>query len=90
MLTIRDVLSRIQWDREFGAAEFVLVYADRFTATHERVDLAHVRLETGNWFSFEVHDTAGTGHSIPFHRIREVYRNGERIWARPERSDGPP
>lgn len=90
MVTLRDVLNRIQWDPEFGAADFALVYADRFSATRERVDLSQVRLRAGNWFSFEVHDAAGAVRSIPFHRVREVHRNGERIWARPERAEPAP
>jgi uncharacterized protein (UPF0248 family) len=33
-------------------------------------------------FSFEVVDEEGVAHSIPLHRVREVYRNGELIWHR--------
>jgi uncharacterized protein (UPF0248 family) len=28
-------------------------------------------------------DEVGVEHSVPFHRIRDVFRNGERIWHRP-------
>ena len=26
----------------------------------------------------------GSVHSVPYHRVREVYRDGELIWQRPE------
>jgi hypothetical protein len=32
--------------------------------------------------SFEVLDEDARCHRVPFHRVKEVYRNGERIWRR--------
>lgn len=31
---------------------------------------------------FELIDSEGQVHCVPFHRVREVYRNSERIWHR--------
>ena len=34
--------------------------------------------------TFELMDAEGQVHRVPFHRVREVYRNSQRIWHRPE------
>ena len=31
---------------------------------------------------FYVTDADGTTHDVPFHRVKDVYRNGELIWHR--------
>ncbi|MCK5091651.1 MAG: DUF504 domain-containing protein [Gammaproteobacteria bacterium] len=33
-------------------------------------------------FFFHYIDDEGTEHSVPFHRIKSVYKDGERIWHR--------
>ena len=33
-------------------------------------------------------DPEGQVHRIPFHRVREVYRNSQRIWRRPDPNAG--
>jgi uncharacterized protein (UPF0248 family) len=48
-----------------------------------RVPFADVRLESGNGLALETADSDGTVHTIPLHRVREVWRNGELIWQRP-------
>ena len=83
MVTIRELLARVHWDRPFGDAEFMLACHDRLSGRLERLPLSRVRLETGNHFSFVVCDDDGTPRTIPFHRVREVYRNGVLIWSRP-------
>ena len=87
MVTLRELLARIRWDKEFGAAEFVLGCYDRVTGSVEGLPLGSLRLDPGNHFAFEAQDDAGLARSIPYHRVRAVYRNGEKIWARPERPD---
>jgi len=82
MITIRELLDRIRWDREFGAAEFTLGYHDRVAGQVLVVSLASVWFEPENHFFFHLEDADGRHRSIPLHRVVEVYRNGERIWHR--------
>ena len=84
MLPIRQLLSRIRWDPEFGKATFELGYHDRVEARTIRVPLAEVTIEPGNRRAFRLTAADGEVHTIPFHRVREVYRNGVLIWQRPE------
>jgi len=82
MIPIHELLSRIQWDEEFGRAEFVIGYYDRVRDEVLTVALAELRFDKEDHFDFELIDDEGRLHTIPLHRIRDVYRNGERIWHR--------
>lgn len=87
MTPIHDLLHRIQWDPAFGNAAFMIGYHDRIEAAIVRVPLRRVHLARGEHFSFDVEDEDGAMHMVPFHRVREVWRNGELIWQRTVRGD---
>lgn len=82
MTPVHELLSRIQWDPEFGAAQFVIGYYDRVTRAQIEVPLQRIRLGPGEGFAFEATQEDGTIHSVPYHRVRNVWRNGELIWHR--------
>ena len=82
MTPIHELLNRIRWDRDYGAADFVIGYYDRVEDRIIRVALAELYFEPGDHFSFDLIDAEGQLHSIPLHRIKEVYRDGVLIWHR--------
>ncbi len=82
MTPIHELLARIRWDPEFGAAQFVIGYYDRVTGAQVKVPLERIRLEPGEGFAFEVAGEDGMVHTVPYHRVRSVWRNGELIWHR--------
>jgi uncharacterized protein (UPF0248 family) len=82
MIPIQDLLHRIQWDPEFGKADFEIGYFDRVTRGIVRVPFRHVRFEKGEHFAFEAIEADGSVHAVPLHRVRKVWRNGELIWQR--------
>jgi uncharacterized protein (UPF0248 family) len=47
------------------------------------VPLEEVRTRPGEHFMFERVDEEGATQGIPFHRIREVWRDGTLVWSRP-------
>jgi len=47
------------------------------------VPFARIHLAPGNHFSFTAIAADGAAHEVPFHRVREVHRDGELIWQRP-------
>lgn len=81
MQPIQELLSRIRWDPKFCGA-FEIAFVDHMSADLQRVALREIRFGAGNGFSFELIDPHGQWVSIPFHRIRRVYRDGELIWSR--------
>ena len=85
MQPIRDLLNQIRWDPNFGG-EFEIAFVDRAKPELQRISLRDVRFDADNSFAFGLFDPEGRLLSIPLHRIRRVYKNGELIWSRP---DGP-
>ncbi len=83
MTPIQELLNKIRWDREFGAGFFEIGYLDHIAQKIIRVPLVRIHFEEGNRFSCRLEDETGETMDIPFHRIREVYRNGQLIWRRP-------
>ncbi len=82
MIPIQDLLHRILWDREFGRGEFTIGYYDRIEHGLIRVPLREIAFPKGSPGVFELIDHEGMAHTIPLHRIKEVYKNGELIWRR--------
>lgn len=82
MIPIHKLLSRIRWDKEFGRGDFRIGYYDRIQGRMIRVPLREIFFETDDHFSFDLIDHQGVLHSIPLHRIKEVYKDGELIWYR--------
>jgi len=71
MIPIHELLNRICWDREFGKGIFEIGYYDR-------IERKIIRIST-----FQLLDVNGELQTIPFHRVREVYKDGDLIWSRP-------
>ena len=82
MVPIHDLLARIRWDPAFGRGRWEIGYLDRVNASLVRVPLEAMRTEESDRFSFEVLDEEGVARSIPYHRIRMVWRNGKVVWTR--------
>lgn len=86
MTPIHQLLSRIRWDKEFGRGDFTLGYLDRVTTEIRIMPLWEVQWTEGEPRNFQIVDAKGQTHRIPFHRVREVYKNGRLIWERPKQT----
>jgi uncharacterized protein (UPF0248 family) len=82
MIPIHELLSRICWDREFGKGISEIGYYDRMVRETVRVSFEKPLLEKGNHATFQLMDVKGELQTIPFHRVREVYKDGDLIWSR--------
>lgn len=82
MIPVHELLNRIRWDSEFGAAEFAIGYYDRVVDRIIVVPFTALAFSAEDRFDFSLIDEEGAVHTIPLHRIRQVYRNGELIWNR--------
>lgn len=83
MMPIQELLNRIRWDQEFGKGDFALGYYDRLEDRIIIVPFREVEFPKGQRFLFQVVDEEGRILTIPYHRIREVYKDGRLIWQRP-------
>jgi uncharacterized protein (UPF0248 family) len=84
MIPIHELLSRIRWDPEFAKGNFQLGYYDRGEDRIILTPLQAVTFPGDSPRAFQLVDHEGQVHRIPFHRVREVYRDSQRIWHRPE------
>jgi uncharacterized protein (UPF0248 family) len=82
MIPLHELLSRIYWDPEFGRGEFSIGYLDHRRDELIYVPLAEIRPDADSHFGFEVTDGDGIVHSVPYHRVKEVWKNGALIWHR--------
>jgi uncharacterized protein (UPF0248 family) len=84
MIPIHELLNRIRWDSEFARGDFQLGYYDRAEDRIILVPLKEVSFPAEGPQTFQLTDAEGQSHRIPFHRVREVYKDSQRIWHRPE------
>ena len=84
MIPIHELLNRIRWDPEFAKGNFQLGYYDRAEDRVILVSLMEVSFPLESPQTFQLADAEGQIHRIPFHRVREVYRDSQRIWYRGE------
>lgn len=82
MVPIQELLNRIRWDPEFGAGEFVIGYLDRVEQAIILTPFQEVIFTAGDHFAFLVLGDDGICRHIPFHRVRQVFKNGDLIWSR--------
>jgi uncharacterized protein (UPF0248 family) len=82
MIPIQDLLHRIRWDAEFAKGDFEVGYYDRVEDRVVRVPFQRVHFDKGEHFAFEAVQDDGTVHTVPLHRVREVWRDGDLIWHR--------
>ena len=82
MIPIHELLNRIRWDEQFSKGEFIIGYYDRALDEIIRVPLKEIVIEPGDHFAFDLYDPDGELHSIPLHRIKDVYKDGTLIWHR--------
>jgi uncharacterized protein (UPF0248 family) len=83
MIPIHQLLNRIRWDVEFARSEFLIGYFDRVESRIILVPLREIHFPPDEPHVFSVVDEEGRTHRVPFHRVREVYKDGQRIWKRP-------
>jgi uncharacterized protein (UPF0248 family) len=83
MIPIHELLNRIRWDSEFARGEFEIGYLDRVEDRILRVPLREIEFLADNREMFRLIDAEGQAHHIPFHRVRELYKDGRLIWHRP-------
>ncbi len=82
MIPIEDLLNRIRWDKEFGRGSFEVGYFDHKAQRLVRVPFQEMIFEDGNHFSFQIESSEGEWLTIPFHRVKEVLKDGHPIWQR--------
>lgn len=84
MQPIHELLARVRWDPEFARSRFEIGYWDRVAQEIQYVPLSEIVWDNDNPSLFDLVGEDGIKRSIPFHRVREVWRDGTLIWQRGE------
>ena len=82
MTPIQDILNRIRWDKEFARGQFELGYFDRVERRVITVPFQSVEFLPDAPGTIGLVDEEGRFHHVPFHRVREVWKDGQCIWHR--------
>ena len=82
MQMFQELFSRIRWDEDFAKAEFAIGYYDRVADRVIVVPFIELSFPVDHQLFFELLDSHGEVRRIPFHRVREIHRNGHCIWRR--------
>jgi uncharacterized protein (UPF0248 family) len=85
VIPIHELLARIRWDAAFGRGRFEIAYLDHKRKSLVRVPLERIRMPEEARFGFEAVEDDGSVHNVPYHRVREVRRDGKVIWSRGDR-----
>jgi uncharacterized protein (UPF0248 family) len=88
MTPIHKLLNRLRWDPEFARGEFEVGYFDRVAKQVIRVPLRELEFPAETPGAFRCVDAEGRPHRVPFHRVREIFKNGRPLWRRPGRNGG--
>ena len=82
MIPIHALLARIRWDPQYAGGRWEIAYLDRAQPDLVRVPLEEIRTQAHIGFVFDVTDDEGVTHSVPYHRVRQVWRDGKLVWSR--------
>jgi len=82
MHPIHELLARIRWDKDFGKGDFVIGYYDRVLDRIVSVPLRELHIDATDHFFFQVVGAEGEIHSVHYHRVKEVRKDGTLIWHR--------
>lgn len=79
MISIKDLLNKIKWDKNLNPEDYTLYYLDRISKTLKRIKYSSIKRVEGN---FIIIQKQGEETSIPLHRVRKVKKRGVIIWQR--------
>lgn len=74
MISIKDLLNKIKWDKRERIEDYSIEYFDRIKNKNIEIRLKDVEIEGDYVISGE--------STIPLHRIRKVKKKGKVIWNR--------
>lgn len=82
MIPIHEFLNRIRWDKKFAQGQFEVGYYDRSEDKIIRIPFEDILFDPKDHFTITIIDSKCETHMVPYHRIKEIYKNGELVWHR--------
>lgn len=82
MKTVQEFLNKIRWDENLAENDYKIAYYDRVEDKLIIVAFQDIYFPADDHFAFVIADSEGECHSIPYHRVKEIYENDVLIWHR--------
>lgn len=79
MISIKDLLNKIKWDKKEDPSGYTIVYKDRIENKYKEIDYDEIKKIEG---TFMVLDREGEEVHIPLHRVKQVRKNEMVVWDR--------
>jgi uncharacterized protein (UPF0248 family) len=82
MKTAKELLDRIRWDEHYAKSRFKIGYYDRVEDRIIIVPFKEIHFPKDSPSTFLIVDDDGEVHSVPYHRVKSIYRDNALIWHR--------
>jgi len=79
MITVKDFLNKIKWDKNLNKDDFTIYYLDNISKKLVALSFNEIIKFEGNFILIERDDEETF---IPMHRIREVKEKDKVVWKR--------
>jgi uncharacterized protein (UPF0248 family) len=79
MITIKNLLNKIKWDKNLKPDDYTLYYLDRISKTLKKLKYSDIIRTEG---TFIITNIEGKETNIPMHRIRRVEERRKIAWER--------
>lgn len=79
MITIKDLLNKIKWDKRENPADYIIFYYDRILKKLIHLDFKTIKKIENNLITLIKENEE---INIPLHRIRRVIKKGKVVWER--------
>jgi uncharacterized protein (UPF0248 family) len=79
MITIKDLINKIKWDKRENPEDYVLSYWDNMADKLVEFPYKAIKETSQNFITIEID---GEEKEIPIHRMKLVKKKGETVWKR--------
>ena len=78
MITIKDLLNKIKWDKRENPEEYIICYYDRILKKLIHINFKDLKIKDDYIILIKDNEEI----NIPLHRIRKVMKKGKVVWER--------
>ncbi|MBI2654443.1 DUF504 domain-containing protein [Candidatus Woesearchaeota archaeon] len=78
MITIKDLLNKIKWDKRENPEQYTLFYFDRIQKTLIKIPYTKIKKLEGSFMVLDNEEET----NIPLHRIKKVAKDNVVVWER--------
>lgn len=78
MITIKNLLNKIKWDKKETPEQYLIFYFDRIAKKLIQIPYTKIKKLEGTFMILDNEEES----NIPLHRVRKVMKNNAAVWER--------